>query len=79
MSFFLPLVVDGALAGMVYALVALALHPPAGGWSGLRWQFIVGILLAAVGGCLVTLYKPAAPAPRPSATHLSSIEPANVQ
>ncbi len=46
-------------APVVNAVVALAMHPPAGGWSGLRWQFVAGILLAALGGCLVTLYKPA--------------------
>lgn len=45
-------------APVVNAIVALALHPPAGGWGGLRWQFFAGILLAALGGCLVTLYKP---------------------
>ncbi|MGH7595440.1 MAG: hypothetical protein ACREOI_03770 [bacterium] len=45
-------------APIVNAVVALALHPPAGGWSSLRWQFIAGILLAALGGYLVTLYRP---------------------
>lgn len=46
-------------APVVNAVVALSLHPPAGGLAGLRWQFVAGILLAALGGCLVTLYKPA--------------------
>jgi hypothetical protein len=50
-------------APVVNALLALALHPPAGGFASLRWQFLGGILLAALGGYLVTLYKPAAPAP----------------
>jgi len=45
-------------APVVNAIVAMALHPPAGGWSAIRPPFIVGILLAAIGGCLVTLYKP---------------------
>ncbi len=45
-------------APIVNAIVAFALHPPAGGWSALRWQFIAGILLAALGGYLVTLYRP---------------------
>lgn len=49
-------------APIVNAAVALTLHPPAGGWSALRWQFILGIALAAVGGCLVTFYRPP-PAP----------------
>jgi drug/metabolite transporter (DMT)-like permease len=50
-------------APVVNAVVALLVHPPAGGMRGLRWQFVAGILLAAIGGCLVTLYKPA-PAPQ---------------
>jgi drug/metabolite transporter (DMT)-like permease len=45
-------------APIVNAIVALALHPPAGGWNALRWQFFAGILLAALGGYLVTLYRP---------------------
>ncbi len=66
-------------APVVNALVALAMHPPAGGWSTVRWPFIAGIFLAALGGCLVTLYRPAAPPPKPSATSQISKEPANVQ
>ncbi|MCZ6633851.1 MAG: hypothetical protein O7G87_10620, partial [bacterium] len=45
-------------APMVNAVVSLVLHPPSGGWGSLNWQFVMGILLAAVGGCLVTLFKP---------------------
>jgi drug/metabolite transporter (DMT)-like permease len=45
-------------APVVNAVVALILHPPAGGWGQLRWQFMAGIVLAAAGGFLVTLYKP---------------------
>ena len=55
-------------APIVNAVVALLIHPPAGGLGSLRWQFIAGILLAALGGCLVTLYKPD-PAPAPKAVH----------
>lgn len=58
-------------APIVNAIVALALHPPAGGWSNLRWQFIAGILMAALGGCLVTLYKPP-PAKAPVVTSSAS-------
>ena len=46
-------------APVVNAIVALSLHPPAGGWGSIKPQFFIGILLAAVGGTLVTLYKPA--------------------
>lgn len=50
-------------APVVNAGVAISLHPPAGGISALRWQFILGIALAAIGGCLVTFYRPQPPAP----------------
>ncbi|MFQ5639419.1 MAG: hypothetical protein ACE5IR_15650 [bacterium] len=45
-------------APVVNAIAALSVHPPAGGFRALRWQFILGILLAALGGFLVTMYKP---------------------
>lgn len=54
-----------AAAPVVNATVSLAMHPPAGGWRALRWQFLVGILLAALGGLLVTLYKPGPGQPAP--------------
>lgn len=50
-------------APIINALYALILHPPAGGWQKLPLPFVLGILLAAAGGCLVTLYKPAPAAP----------------
>lgn len=50
-------------APIVNAVVALLLHPPAGGFSAIPKPFLLGLLLAAVGGCLVTLYKPNPPAP----------------
>ncbi len=45
-------------APIVNAIVATLSHPPKGGWSAVRWEFVLGILLAAVGGCLVTFFKP---------------------
>ncbi|HKV07848.1 MAG TPA: hypothetical protein VJ725_06915, partial [Thermoanaerobaculia bacterium] len=54
-------------APVVNALYAMVLHPPAGGWGNVRWQFYVGLLLAVMGGGLVTLYKPNPPAPAPKA------------
>jgi drug/metabolite transporter (DMT)-like permease len=57
-------------APIVNAVVAIALNPPEGGVGSIKWQFYLGIVLAAVGGCLVTLYKPppARHAPAPTAT-----------
>src|SRR5687767_716237 len=56
-----PVVMTIVFAGapIVNALYSLVLHPPTGGWRSIQWQFFAGIVLAAVGGCLVTLYKPA--------------------
>src|SRR5213075_826838 len=60
-------------APVLNAIYTLVLHPPAGGWKGLPWQFVLGLCLAAVGGYLVTLYKPApAAAPKPVAAKTSS-------
>lgn len=55
-------------APIVNAFAALVAHPPAGGWSSIRWPFYAGIALAALGGCLVTLYRPPAPAPHAKTT-----------
>lgn len=46
-------------APVVNAIYSLIQHPPAGGWGSIKPQFYLGILLAALGGCLVTFYKPA--------------------
>ncbi|HUF61334.1 MAG TPA: hypothetical protein VMN36_04615 [Verrucomicrobiales bacterium] len=48
-------------APVVNAFVAIAVHPPAGGLGSIRWPFYAGIVLAAAGGCLVTLFKPDPP------------------
>ena len=45
-------------APIVNALVAITLHPPVGGWRSIRLPFFIGIILAALGGFLVTIYKP---------------------
>lgn len=50
-------------APIVNAIVAIATHPPEGGLGTIRLPFYLGIALAAVGGCLVTYYKPNPPAP----------------
>ncbi len=55
-----PVVMSIVFAGapIVNAVVAVLTHPPAGGWAAVRWPFIAGIVMAAVGGCLVTLFRP---------------------
>ena len=45
-------------APIVNAVTVLAIHPPKGGFSAFRWQFLLGIVMAALGGCMVTLYRP---------------------
>ncbi|MCZ6834441.1 MAG: hypothetical protein O7G85_01575 [Planctomycetota bacterium] len=45
-------------APIVNAIVSIAMHPPAGGIGTIRWPFYAGILLAAAGGTLVSMYKP---------------------
>ena len=50
-------------APVVNAIYVLWQHPPAGGYHSIKPQFFLGIILAAVGGCLVTFYKPNPPTP----------------
>ncbi len=58
-------------APIVNATATLIAHPPAGGFGALRWQFLLGILMAAAGGTLVTLYKPPAQAQQKPAPTVS--------
>jgi hypothetical protein len=56
-------------APVINSIVAIVQHPPAGGLGTIRPQFYLGILLAALGGCLVTYYRPnppSKPAPGPT-------------
>jgi len=55
-------------APIVNAVYSIVQHPPAGGWSAIKPQFYAGIVLAALGGCLVTYYKPNPPAAKPAQT-----------
>ena len=45
-------------APVVNAVAAMIVHPPKGGLGAIRWQFVLGILMAAMGGFLVTKFKP---------------------
>lgn len=51
-------------APVVNALYSIWQHPPEGGLGSIKPQFFIGILLAALGGCLVTFYKPNPSAPK---------------
>jgi drug/metabolite transporter (DMT)-like permease len=65
-------------APVVNAIYSLAQHPPAGGYGSIKPQFYLGILLAALGGCLVTYYKPnppAKPQAQPAAVASRSVTP----
>lgn len=60
-------------APIVNAVVATWMHPPKNGLADVPWQFYAGILMAAVGGCLVSLYKPA---PAPKMANTAVVKPA---
>jgi len=64
---YVPVVMSIIFAGapIVNAFVSMAQHPPDGGLASVKWQFWAGILIAAIGGSMVALYKPDAPAPAP--------------
>lgn len=66
-------------APVVNALCAIAMHPPAGGRASLRWQFVAGIGLAALGGCLVTLYRPAVSAAPARSAVAEQSQPASLE
>src|SRR2546427_4408086 len=69
-----PVVMSIVFAGapIVNALVSIWQHPPAGGVSSIKPQFFLGIVLAALGGCLVTYYKPNPPVPKPQTERAES-------
>ena len=60
-------------APVVNAVVALSLHPPAGGLGSIRWQFFAGIVIAALGAYLVMAYKPG-PAASPATAAVETSE-----
>jgi drug/metabolite transporter (DMT)-like permease len=60
-------------APIVNAVVAILQHPPAGGWSAIKPQFFLGIVLAAVGAGMVMYFKPN---PAPAKPTTASVQPA---
>lgn len=63
-------------APIINAVVAIIMHPPEGGVSTIKPQFFLGIVLAAVGGTLVSYYKPGPPAPKKAAAVQTATAPA---
>ena len=63
-------------APVINSIVAIAQHPPAGGLATIKPQFYLGILLAALGGCLVTYYRPNPPAKAGPPTAQTAEQPA---
>jgi len=56
-------------APVVNALISLITDPPAGGFSSVPKLFWLGVAMAAIGGCIVTKFKPQgskAPGPPPA-------------
>jgi hypothetical protein len=52
-------------APIINAIVGLLMHPPKGGFAAIPIPFVIGILLAAIGGFMVTRFKPGAAPPPP--------------
>jgi drug/metabolite transporter (DMT)-like permease len=62
-------------APVVNAAYSLFLHPPTGGWGSIKPQFYLGIALAALGGCLVSFYKPNTAPPKPAPAAVQPVKP----
>lgn len=70
---YIPVVMSIIFAGapIVNAIVSMIKHPPQGGVGAIKWPFWLGIALAAIGGALVTKFKPdTAPPPAIHAVQL---------
>lgn len=63
-----PAVVMALIFGGAPIVNAIIATTKAGLWGEVRWPFLLGIALAAVGGGLVSLYKPAPAAHAPAAS-----------
>jgi drug/metabolite transporter (DMT)-like permease len=59
-----PAVVMSLVFGLAPIVNALVSTWKAGTWGDIRWQFVVGIAMAATGGGMVSLYRPETPPPR---------------
>src|SRR5436190_4961706 len=65
-------------APVLNALYSIWQHPPDGGLRSIKPQFFLGIIFAAIGGCLVTYYKPNPPMkPKPVSMQAAPANPAH--
>ena len=62
----MPIVFGGA--PIVNTLVAMSVHPPAGGLKSIPIPFVLGCILAATGAFLVAKYAPSNAGPTPAPT-----------
>jgi hypothetical protein len=74
---YIPVIMSIIFCGapIVNALVSMTAHPPAGGLAAIKWQFWLGIILAAGGGLLVSKYKPDTAPTKPGAAQVSTVKP----
>ncbi|MDG2167436.1 MAG: hypothetical protein P8L44_05860 [Opitutales bacterium] len=63
-------------APIVNATVAIAMHPPKGGFTAVPWQFVAGILMAACVAYMVVKFKPN-PAPKVAAAPVTQVASAD--
>lgn len=79
---YIPVVMSIIFAGapIVNAIVSMIYHPPHGGMAEIKWQFWAGIVIAALGGSLVALYKPdSAPAKPPGKPVTAAVSSAAIE
>jgi drug/metabolite transporter (DMT)-like permease len=62
-------------APIITAAANFILHPPQNGFGSIKPQFYLGILLAAVGGVLVTFYRPPPPKPAQAPAPAAQVAP----
>jgi hypothetical protein len=74
---YVPVVMSIIFAGapIVNAFASMMKHPPEGGYASIQWPFWLGIALAAIGGALVTQYKPDAVPPAKPPVVSQSVSP----
>lgn len=73
---YIPVIMSIIFAGapIVNAVVSMLYHPPHGGLAEVKWQFWAGIIIAAIGGSMVALFKPDAPAPAKPAAAATTVQ-----